>query len=159
MIDKIYFVSDRGSNLVKALENFNVIHCFLHRLNNILKRTFYSAGTREKAKGRGKERNVEKIQFDDQPPWNDSMNNNRDPSLDYDDRDSSGSDSDEETALDPKSVELGLSNSTEQLYKRDHINVPQQNVPLHASQVLTTICRCKQLCRYVKRVIQTSWNE
>jgi hypothetical protein len=47
-MEKIIFVCDRGSNLVKALEDYKVLHCFPHRLNNVLKRTFYSAGTEEK---------------------------------------------------------------------------------------------------------------
>jgi hypothetical protein len=53
-MDKIIFVCDRGSNLVKALEDYQVIHCFPHRLNNVLKRTFYSAGTQEKRKKKTK---------------------------------------------------------------------------------------------------------
>ncbi|CAF5117932.1 unnamed protein product, partial [Rotaria sp. Silwood1] len=44
LIDKITFVCDCGSNLRKALEDYQVVHCFPHRLNNVLKRTFYSAG-------------------------------------------------------------------------------------------------------------------
>jgi hypothetical protein len=47
-MDKITFVCDRGSNLVKPLEDYQVVNCFPHRLNNVLKRTFYSAGTQEK---------------------------------------------------------------------------------------------------------------
>ncbi|CAF5095494.1 unnamed protein product, partial [Rotaria sp. Silwood1] len=43
LMDKITFVCDRGSNLIKALEDYQVVHCFPHRLNNVLKRTFYSA--------------------------------------------------------------------------------------------------------------------
>ena len=35
------FVSDRGSNIKKALEGHEVLFCFGHRINNILQRAFY----------------------------------------------------------------------------------------------------------------------
>ena len=51
-MDKITCVCDRDSNLVKALEGYQVVHYFPHRLNNVLKRTFYSADAREKLRRR-----------------------------------------------------------------------------------------------------------
>lgn len=44
---------------MKALEDYQVINCFPHRLNNVLKRTFYSAGTQEKIEEK-KEKNHRK---------------------------------------------------------------------------------------------------
>jgi hypothetical protein len=35
------FVSDRGSNIKKALEGHDILFCFGHRINNVLQRTFY----------------------------------------------------------------------------------------------------------------------
>jgi hypothetical protein len=43
------FISDRGSNIRKALEGHDILFCFGHRLNNILQRTFYQ-GTQKKEK-------------------------------------------------------------------------------------------------------------
>lgn len=34
-------MSDRGSNIIKALEGQDVLFCFGHRINNILQRSFY----------------------------------------------------------------------------------------------------------------------
>ena len=51
-MDKITFVCNRGSNLVKASEGHQVVHCCPHRLNNVLKRTFYSASAGEKLRRR-----------------------------------------------------------------------------------------------------------
>ncbi len=49
LMDKITFVTDRGSNFVSAFRNFDVLYCVVHRLNNILKRTFYQ-GLKKKKK-------------------------------------------------------------------------------------------------------------
>ena len=38
---KLLFMSDRGSNIVKALEGQDVLFCFGHRINNVLQRSFY----------------------------------------------------------------------------------------------------------------------
>lgn len=35
-VDKFIFVSDRGSNIKKALEPYNSIHCFAHMVNNLV---------------------------------------------------------------------------------------------------------------------------
>ena len=48
-MNKITFVSDRGSNFVSALRKFDVLYCVAHRLNNILKRTFFQ-GLKKKKK-------------------------------------------------------------------------------------------------------------
>ena len=39
----IIWVCDTGSNFVKALSKFTVVHCITHRLNNVLPHTFYQA--------------------------------------------------------------------------------------------------------------------
>lgn len=38
LIDKIVFVSDRGSNMIKALEPYNSISCMAHMMNNAVVR-------------------------------------------------------------------------------------------------------------------------
>ncbi len=37
---KLLFISDRGSNIKKALEGQDILFCFGHRLDNILEKTF-----------------------------------------------------------------------------------------------------------------------
>jgi hypothetical protein len=45
------FVSDRGSNFVKALRQFSAVWCLAHRLNNVLKLCFFTTATKaEKTK-------------------------------------------------------------------------------------------------------------
>lgn len=40
-MDNITFVTDRGSNFIKAFRSNKVLLCVAHRMNNILKRCFY----------------------------------------------------------------------------------------------------------------------
>lgn len=72
--------------------------------------------------------------------------------MDYDERDSSESEADDNIGLDAKVIELALRTLSSSPPERDHVNVIEKNLPLHASQLLATIVRCKQLCCYVQRV-------
>ena len=45
-MDSITFVTDRGSNFIKAFRSNKVLFCVAHRLNNILKRCFYQYPTK-----------------------------------------------------------------------------------------------------------------
>ena len=90
-------------------------------------------------------------QGDDRTTRDSFTSNDDDPLMNYDDRDSSESDSDDDVILDTKTVELAL-RSLSSSPERDHVNVLEQNLPLHAAQLLAIITRCKQLCCYVKRV-------
>ncbi|CAF5060863.1 unnamed protein product, partial [Rotaria sp. Silwood1] len=86
LMDKITFVCDRGSNLIKALEDYQV------------------------------------NQNNDQFNWNNSNDDDDDCLTYYDDRDSSGSETDDNIVLDEKSVELAL-RSLSSSPERDHVNV------------------------------------
>jgi hypothetical protein len=48
LMDKITFVTDRGANFIKALMAFRVLLCVAHRLNNVLKKTFYQEISKKK---------------------------------------------------------------------------------------------------------------
>lgn len=97
-MEKKTCVCDRGSNFIKALEDYEVAHCFPHRLNNILKRTFYCAGTAEKNEKK-KKKSINKNQNDDQFSRIVFITNDDDPLMDYDDRDSSESENDDDDAI------------------------------------------------------------
>ncbi|CAF4147067.1 unnamed protein product, partial [Rotaria sordida] len=43
-LSQLNFVSDRGSNFIKALKPYSPIYCVAHRLNNIIKTCFYQTG-------------------------------------------------------------------------------------------------------------------
>ena len=40
-LSTIHIVCHRGSNLLKAFQHLNRITCYGHRLNNVLKRSFF----------------------------------------------------------------------------------------------------------------------
>ncbi|CAF1164326.1 unnamed protein product [Didymodactylos carnosus] len=61
---------------------------------------------------------------------------------DYDDRDSTSSDTDDEVILDAKSGELVLRSLSSSSPESDHVNVPEDKLPTQASQMLITITRC-----------------
>ncbi|CAF4982024.1 unnamed protein product, partial [Rotaria sp. Silwood1] len=145
LMDKITLVCDRGSNLIKALDDYQVVHCFPHRLNNVLKRTFCSAGNKERKQ---RKESLKKNQNDDQFNWNNSNDDDNDCLMYYDDRNSNESESDDDIILDEKSVELAL-RSLPSSPERDHVNVLEKNLPPYAAQVLATIVCCKQLCCHV----------
>lgn len=44
---KSVFMSDRGSNIIKALERHDVVFCFRHRMNNMLQRSFYQVNSKQ----------------------------------------------------------------------------------------------------------------
>ncbi|CAF1419094.1 unnamed protein product [Adineta steineri] len=47
------FMSDRGSNIIKALEGHDLLFCFAHRINNVLQRSFYQIITKTKKEKTG----------------------------------------------------------------------------------------------------------
>ena len=124
-------------------------HCFPHKLNNVLKRTFYSSGIEEELRRRQiKLPNKSKT---DQSIWNDAISNDNNSIMYYDDHNSSESESEDDTILNEKSVELAL-RSLSTSPERHYVNILKQNLPIYASQILMAIVRCKELCCYAKRV-------
>ncbi|CAF1069581.1 unnamed protein product [Adineta ricciae] len=83
-MDKTTYVCDRGNNLVKALEDHEFVHCFPHRLNKVVKRAFYSAGTAEKNEKK-KKGSTKKNQNNDQFSQISFITDDEDPLMDYDD--------------------------------------------------------------------------
>ena len=39
---KLSFMSDRDANLIKALEDYETLFCFPHRIKNVLKTAFFN---------------------------------------------------------------------------------------------------------------------
>lgn len=49
-MNQITFVTDRGSNFLKAFRSHKALFCVAHRLNNILKQSFYQHVLKKKSK-------------------------------------------------------------------------------------------------------------
>lgn len=150
-MDKIAFVSDRGSNFVSGLRDFHVLFCVAHRLNNILKRTFYQGAKKKKKnvtpmKSFTISTNVTRIEvtptkiqsktttassFASPGVSSESFDDEKD-----DNDDDSEDSSEEENDGDP----LDYTEST-----------IAELIPA-AKQVIDTITQCKALVKYVKKV-------
>ncbi|CAF1533718.1 unnamed protein product [Adineta ricciae] len=122
VMDKITFVSDRGSNFVSALRNYNVLYCVAHRLNNILKRTFYQ-GLKKKKKNMTP---MKSFTFSTNITQKEGVEDDNDG----DSEDSS--DEDDDDSVDYTVETIAQLNPT-------------------AKQVLNTITHCKSLVKYAKK--------
>ncbi|CAF1368898.1 unnamed protein product [Rotaria magnacalcarata] len=47
-LSQLHFVTDRGPNLGKALKHYRSIYCYGHRLNNLLKRSFFQLNMKKR---------------------------------------------------------------------------------------------------------------
>ena len=153
-IDLITFVTDRGSNFICALRQFKVLYCVAHRLNNVLKRTFYQQSKRTREKPAPNKTVSKVIVETETTPLKEirktttmtSMQSSPEfdlpqysaPSDDRCDSDSTDTTSDDDddhqcTFIDYSMTTLG-------------------NLPSSAKHVLQTIKDCKALVTYVKKV-------
>ncbi|CAF1209747.1 unnamed protein product [Adineta ricciae] len=83
------FVSDRGSNFVKALKPYRSFFCLAHRLNNILKRAFY-------------QNNLNKNKY------NSNVSNQVNQSVVGEESDGDGSDDDDDESSYSKAADEGI---------------------------------------------------
>jgi hypothetical protein len=142
-LSDIVFVTDRGANFVKGLHGYSVLFCTAHRLNNVLKLTFYQNPSKGKKNNQGKttptttvvERTevtpdkvtTIKTKIEASPEIDTDIN-----MVDYDhDSETDASDNDDET---------------------DYSSITISDLPRSAKEVLDTIRDCKALVRYTKKV-------
>ncbi|CAF3719510.1 unnamed protein product [Adineta steineri] len=134
----IIWVCDRGSNLKKALEKYNVVHCIAHRLNNTLQKTFYQLETSKAKKD---------VAFGDY-----YIN----PVDDEDDQISSGDSEEENVPFDDDDVRLidRLTRSVNQTTvapSRNNATTTLAQLPSEAKRALVTIIHTKELVKYIKK--------
>ncbi|CAF4464747.1 unnamed protein product [Rotaria sp. Silwood2] len=75
----IIWVTDRGSNIKKILEEYEVVFCAAHRVNNILERLFFQSKKKKK-----KKKNVQ-LHDECQEDNEEKMSDSEESSEDYDD--------------------------------------------------------------------------
>ncbi|CAF1516085.1 unnamed protein product [Adineta ricciae] len=136
-LSKLNFVSDRGPNLVKALKPYHPIYCYAHRLNNLLKRSFFQSTQKQKQKETSAS----------EASATSSKTNNED--------DSSTSSSEDE-------IEYSLPVVTRKKKTKSKVAGAQENGVDHmklqlgdldpaAKTIIQTIVNCKKLVKYVKK--------
>jgi hypothetical protein len=151
-MDRITFVSDRGSNFVSGLRKCHVLFCVAHRLNNILKRTFYQGVKKKKRnitpmKSVTVSTNVTRVEVT--PTKVQSKTTTTTSSLAS--PGTSGETFDDEH--DDKADELEDSSDEEDDGDPlDYTEATIENLATAAKEVVDTITHCKALVKYVKKV-------
>lgn len=148
----IVWVTDRGSNIKKILEQFEVIFCATHRINNVLERTFFQHGKKIKNNKRNEQffnqQDEEHLEEEDQMSDSDESN---------------GEDDIDESIQAEPSQRIVQSRQEKQqnsranhasVIKCNHLVITQSEIPYDAKRVLHLIISSKQLVKYVKLVFE-----
>ncbi|CAF1155607.1 unnamed protein product [Adineta steineri] len=136
-LSKLSFMSDRGANLIKALEDYETLFCFPHRINNVLKRAFFQLP-------------VHRIKTNPpattQPSASTTSVNNL--------NDSHESASEDEEILQP-TKRIRKKKQTKKQSSSTDVNDPMKldlkDLPVVAREIIETIKQCKKLVRYIKK--------
>lgn len=118
-------MSDRGANIIKALEGHDVLFCFGHRMNNVLQRSFYQMSFKQ-----SRESDTSGTRTASKRPLN---------TLDSSDEDSA-SEGEEEVSRRPSPS------------KQPEATTLLTNLPNQAKDLLEVISASKSLVKYVKLV-------
>ena len=135
-------MSDRGANLVKALRDYETLFCFLHRINNILKRGFFQLKSKQKPS---------QSSTTAPPPPPVSKSN-------HDDSCQSASSTEDEEAFVP-TLQIKKKKQKKKQETRipiDPMKLELKDLPLEAQEIIETIEQCKKLVRYIKKVSNVS---
>lgn len=142
-------VSDRGSNFVAAFRDYQPLYCVGHRLNNIIKTSFFGNTTNKQIS-------------------NVLITANNDSTIDYTTKSEPGvssidneistneSSTEEENDMPPsipiksksRKNNVVLSNNTIQTARKMSIH----EIPIEARSVLIALNQCKKLVKYIKKV-------
>ncbi|CAF1043629.1 unnamed protein product [Adineta ricciae] len=153
--DKLTFVSDRGPNLVCALRRYNTLFCYPHRLNNILKRSFFQTERQEKKK-KDISSEIQSKNFTGNITANNTINSSSNDGDDSCSPSTSSSDDDDDVGKTQPLLPIKYKkNNKNELLMSKSVNDPRKmkSKDLHpsAQQIINTITRCKNLVRYVKK--------
>ena len=135
-------MTDRGSNFIKALKKYRLMFCVAHRLNGILKRTFFQTQLTEKPTPTKSSPNTSTYIT----PIN-RTTTGRQPSPEFISFDEQ-LDEKEKAALEEwKNEEDDYDIDT-----IDYSTLDLSSIPWNAREILETIKYCKILVQYVKKV-------
>lgn len=146
-------ISDRGSNFVAAFRPFEPLFCFGHRLNNVLKTTFFQNKMKKKVAD-SKLTTVDRIIVNSPIQEEKKFS----PVIDSD-FSSSGESEQESYSLPAMSVKKKQTKQSrketnsekEQSLRRIHVD----DISIEAKKVILTLSQCKKIVRYIKKVSNT----
>ena len=141
-MDLITFVIDRGSNFIKGLHEFRLMFCVAHRLNGILKKTFFQIPVAEK-KSPLKAPSIMSNEIT--PTKTTTYVPQLSPEISFNDE---PYDEEEKVALEQWNKEENDDDDD----TIDYCTVAPDNIPWSAYEILDTIQQCKILAQYVKMV-------
>ncbi|CAF0849633.1 unnamed protein product [Rotaria sordida] len=140
-LSSVNLCSDRGSNFVKCFKQFRPIHCYAHRINNILARTFFKSDQSKKSK-----------------QFSSSLLALKDESSE-----SSASEgelecheSDDESIPSmkikkTKKVNTSFTTNNTNYRKINHMQLKLVDIPIEAQALIEQISKAKKLVKYIKK--------
>ena len=136
---RLHFVIDGGTNLVKALKPYRSLYCYGHRLNNVLKRSFFQSNKKKRKNETA----------DVQAPTVQSNKKQTDSDLS-----TSTSDDDIETVLPiaKRKTKTKVTAGAVQSITTDPRKLELTDMEPAAQKVIETIVNCKKLVKFVKKV-------
>ncbi|CAF5028736.1 unnamed protein product [Rotaria sp. Silwood1] len=140
-MDLITFVTDRGSNFIKGLHEFRLMFCVAHRLNGILKKTFFQISVAEK---KSPMKTTSIISSDTTPTKITAYLPQLSPEIAFNDEQY---DEEEKAALEQWNKEEEDDDDD----VIDYSIVSLTNIPWSAREILETIQQCKILVQYIKK--------
>ena len=152
-LSMVNIVSDRGSNFVAAFRDFNPLFCFAHRLNNIVKLTFFQ-NVKKKKKQTSNGLTSAATTASDRANFNER--NAAPPNGNNDLSSEETSEDEEEVNLLPaipmirkkrKNKSSLTNNQPESSYK-----MSIDDIPLAARSVLNALTKCKKIVKFIKKV-------
>jgi hypothetical protein len=144
-LSNVNIMCDRGSNFVKCFKHYGPLHCFAHRLNNLLKKCFFQYGKKRRAAAGSKIQTATAI-----AAFLDEDDSSEDDSCyDTDDDDIPS------IKLKPTKRETAnnlLSNKRSASSQINHVTLDVSEVPPEARDYLEKLKEVKRIIKYVKKV-------
>ncbi|CAF4061508.1 unnamed protein product, partial [Rotaria sordida] len=132
-LTKLSFISDRGTNLIKALQGYETLFCFPHRINNILKRAFFQQKIRQTST------NPSTTAQTTTPSGSNIVTNENCQSSS-----SSPSEEEEELCKPTKQIKTKKNKSLTRI-ENDPMKLELKDLHIKAQEIIETIKQCKKL--------------
>ena len=149
----VNIISDRGSNFVKGFRCYDPLFCFGHRLNNIIKTSFFQNERNKKRKTESTSTiGAPSLSNDNMPP---QEHTNTFSILNHELSSEEESEDDEESVLPllpivrkRRTTNTKSTNGKQCLSSKMSIN----DIPAAAKDILLTLSQCKKLVTFIKHV-------
>jgi len=145
----IVWVTDRGSNIKKVLEEYEVVFCACHRINNILEKVFFQTEKKKNKKKKKNEQSNNEVQEDEVEKMSDSEQSSED-------NDDNAADLDQPQRINQRQQQNQQKNtnrtSAAVTITMNHLTILESEIPPEAKRVVDLVVTSKQLVKYVKLV-------